>query len=332
MSRGQGDPPSRTIPVIRSTFAVPALAREVARAYGLKDVRLQLIKGTFRDTYRLDSATGPGILSVYRHGIRTEAEIRAELDLLAYLDAHGVPVAPALPQRDGDLLLSLAAPEGVRFVAMFRYVEGHQLSKTPDSSTVLAYGRAVAQIHIATDALPHPLARPRITTRDLLVHSIDALEVLPVASPDHVVELRQAARILQPMLDRLPTSAPAYGLVHGDIIPSNAQVRQDGTVSVLDFDFCGYGWRALDIATYLSEVAYWETPASAREAFMAGYASVRPLSLDEEASLPALEATRAIASLGTPAREVNIWGSAYLSDAMIERTLAIVRERLAQLG
>jgi Ser/Thr protein kinase RdoA (MazF antagonist) len=262
--------------------------------------------------------------------LRSVQEIQAELDLLAYLDAQGVPVVPALLRPSGDLMLPLTAPEGDRVAALFRHVDGEPLSKNPDPAAASAYGNAIARVHVVADAFPLPLSRPRITPYDLLERPLGALAMVLGKWDDRVAELREAARILRPILDRRPVSGSEYGLIHGDVIPSNAHVGPDGTVTLLDFDFCGYGWRALDIATYLMEVDWWETSPQAGQAFLDEYQQVRPLSDGEIAALPSLEAARAIAALGTPAREVNVWGSAYLSPAMVDRTLAVVRACLAR--
>jgi Ser/Thr protein kinase RdoA (MazF antagonist) len=146
-----------------------------------------------------------------------------------------------------------------------------------------------------------------------------------------VAYLREAAAALRPRIAALPAGQPYYGLVHGDVIPSNAQVTPEGEIALLDFDFCGYGWRVYDLATYRGEVRFWDAPPAAADAFLAGYEEVRPLESWERAAIPLFEAARHIHSLGTPALMVNEWGSAYLSDRMVDTLLTCVRASLAEL-
>jgi Ser/Thr protein kinase RdoA (MazF antagonist) len=120
--------------------------------------------------------------------------------------------------------------------------------------------------------------------------------------------------------------------VHGDVIPSNAQVTPAGEVALLDFDFCGYGWRAYDVATYLGEVRFWDAPPAVAAAFLAGYQEIRQLAGWERAALPVLEAARHVFGLGIPALHVDEWGSAYLSDRMIDGLLGAIRQSLAEAG
>jgi Ser/Thr protein kinase RdoA (MazF antagonist) len=62
-----------------------ALAPIIAQAYALDDARCQLIKSAMLDTYLVTAATGPAILRIYPAHRRTETQILAELDVLAYL-------------------------------------------------------------------------------------------------------------------------------------------------------------------------------------------------------------------------------------------------------
>jgi Ser/Thr protein kinase RdoA (MazF antagonist) len=72
-------------------------------------VRCQLIKSAMLDTYLVTAASGPAILRVYPAQRRTEMDILAELDVLAYLHASEISVSVAILQRDGQRLLSIQA-------------------------------------------------------------------------------------------------------------------------------------------------------------------------------------------------------------------------------
>ena len=324
--------PVHILQVARSIFAVDALARLLEATYGLEDVRCQLIKGTIRDTYHVASRDGPYILSIYRHGRRSVAEIAAELELLDYLAANSVLVAPGVRQRSGERLLAIEAPEGVRYGVLFIFIPGHHLARQPVPALAQSYGRAIGQMHRLADNLPSALNRPRIDVEQMLDRPLAAFASVVTHRPADVAFLREVAALLRPTIAALPTEPTQFGLVHGDVIPSNAQVTPEGEIGLLDFDFCGYGWRVYDLATYLGEVRFWRADPACADAFLAGYEEVRSLVDWERAAILLFEVARHVQSLGTPAENVNEWGSAYLSDRMIDTLLDNIRESLSAIS
>ena len=128
----------------------------------------------------------------------------------------------------------------------------------------------------------------------------------------------------------MPKEPPAYGVVHGDVIRANALVGEDGTVTVLDFDFCGIGWRAYDVASYLLTIRNTPTEAEFAEAFLAGYTDIRALTPEEREAMPLFEAVRAIFAIGTPAKYVDHWGSEYLY-AFLDQSLERLERVMQQL-
>jgi Ser/Thr protein kinase RdoA (MazF antagonist) len=318
-------------PVIRSTLSVKALAQLLETTYQFSNVQCQLIKKTVRDVYRVTSNNGPFIFCIYPVG-RTPAEIMAELDLLNYLKAKGVSVAPPIPQKDGERLLVIDAPEGTRYAMLFVYIEGEPLGRIPDVEAVYHYGYTIAQIHTLTDDKADDLARPAIDFDLIITQSIKAFETVAVHRVDDTAYLYQVADIIKPKINALSTQKPYYGLVHGDVIPSNALVNSEGNIAVLDFDLSGLSWRIYDIASYLKEVRFWQAPEEASHAFLEGYEKVRPVTEDERETIPMFEVARCIFSLGFPAIRVNEWGSSYLADRMIDMLLQLIKQTMTQVN
>lgn len=122
----------------------------------------------------------------------------------------------------------------------------------------------------------------------------------------------------------------AYGMTHGDIIPSNI-LRQDSGLALLDFDLCAYGWQIFDVAAFLVEISYWNMGDEVSAAFLRGYEGRHPFSEVERALLPAFQAIRGIISLGTPARFINTWGRGYFADPIIDKQLHLIRLNIGEI-
>ncbi len=99
---------------------------------------------------------------------------------------------------------------------------------------------------------------------------------------------------------------------------------------MIDFELCGPGWRAYDIASYLLTIRGDPREARLADAFLAGYTATRTLTPHEQATLPLFEAIRAIFEIGTPARNVDHWGSAYL-EAFFDQSLDRLKRSMERL-
>ncbi len=147
-------------PVVRSLVSTEALAKAIEAAYGFRGAHCQLIQATMRDVYLVNSDKKPCILFIYRHGQRTPEEIIAEWNFIDYLHTRGAPVAPAVRQNTGELLLTLTAPEGTRYAVLSDFVDGKHLRHRYSVEAVRRYGHAIGQIHALSDIMPDNFTRP----------------------------------------------------------------------------------------------------------------------------------------------------------------------------
>ncbi len=112
-----------------------------------------------------------------------------------------------------------------------------------------------------------------------------------------------AVQELRAQIQSLPTTLPAYGVIHGDMHGGNCAVTEQGAITFFDFDHGGYGWRAYDLATCkgrLSEDAW--------TACLGGYEQIRPLSLAEIDSIPVFQKLRPIWDKGDILAMRTAWG------------------------
>ena len=67
--------------------------------------------------------------------------------------------------------------------------------------------------------------------------------------PAEAAVLARLDEALRHRLAAFGTGSDRYGLVHADTRLANLLVDDDGGVSVIDFDDCGFGWYLYDLAT-----------------------------------------------------------------------------------
>lgn len=304
--------PLHYLPAAYSTLAADGLSRLVAEQYGLSDPQAVLVRRGFNDNYRITAGRQRYILRVYLHNkyyVSGPDDLRFELDLLDHLEHAGVRVATAVPRQSGDKLGTLQAPEGHRHYALFRYAPGTAV-RLPNHEHTRALGAALARVHLAADSFESAYPRHSLDLRALIDAPLQRLAPYLVKRPADLEYLQTTADEIRTRLTALPVPPGGWGIVHGD--PHTGNCRFTGRhVALFDFDTCGYGWRAYDVAIFMGEGQYHHRPA-----FLAAYQSVRPLSAAEVGELRTFAKGRAIWDAGDILMLAHIWGESMMTQTV----------------
>jgi Ser/Thr protein kinase RdoA (MazF antagonist) len=307
------------LPVASSVLAADSLQAEVARRYDLGGhPRCALLAHTRNDSYLVEAPVGAFVLRVYGAGSRSEPEVRYEVDLLAHLGVHGAPVALPVSTRSGDVVWAAEAPEGERSCVLFEHAPG---AAPGDPHPSAAFGRAVAVVHTALDTFVSPHPRPPLDVARLVSRPVAVFRDFLTSRPDAVGYLDLVAEWLE---RRLVAVAPELdrGAVHGDVHGGQGHVAPDGAVILFDFDDCGPGWRAWDLAGFRWWQHFNGRPAATWDAFLVGYRDHRRLGEADLAALPLLVAARHLWLLGLTARSAERFGRWWADDRFVDRRLA----------
>lgn len=270
------------IPVIHSLASGRALIAQVLRHYPIATQKCKLYKRGLNDTYLVEAAQNHQyILRVYRHGWRTLSAINCELELLNYLHNHNLPVAYPIAKTTGGFTEAIAFPEGLRYAAVFSYAPGQAVGKNINSQQSQQLGEVVATIHQATDNFTSCFSRPELNCEYLLDWAMDAISSLFQHRSNDIACLFNLSIQIKAQLNALalPQTSSIYGICIGDVHSENAHFAERPTL--FDFDQCGYGWRAFDIAKFIHTTYRWRLDASIRESFVRGYQKIRQLSQAE---------------------------------------------------
>lgn len=258
---------------------------------------------TLRENEVLEVALpqGRAALRLHRMGYQTAAAIRSELWWCAELGKAGLPVPAPIALPDGGLLAQL--PSG-RHASVVTWVEGEPLGAAgvPLSGTRAdqldrhhALGRLVAEIHRATDALTLPANFDRPSwDHDGLVGEVPFWGRFwehPALTMDEAAILCTARDWLSA---QLRTSASPIGLIHADVLRENVFVNVQ-SLSLIDFDDSGFGYRWYDLGTVLSQNLYEPSYSDIRAALIDGYATVLPI---DPNAVDAFTLARTLASVG----------------------------------
>ncbi len=313
-----------SFPVTYSTLSTNALSAWLDANYSPGTVAAcRFLHRGLNDTYLVEAERGRYVLRVYRAGWRTAEEIAYETAVLEHLARKGVPVASPLRRRDGAVVGWLPAPEGSRAAVLFTHAPGRELDGS--DADCRRYGRAVASVHAATDdfATDHP--RFALDLDHLLTLPMAAIRPFLRHRPADLDIVETIAATVARRLAALPAGELDRGFCHGDFHGDNAHIEGD-TVTLFDFDCCGSGWRAYDVAVFRWRWGDDEPGDRRWAAFLEGYRATRRIGEADLAAVPLFVAARAIWLRGLHAANTADWGRSWLNDAYWDRLIKGLRE------
>ena len=304
------------------------LLREVLPLYsiGSKPV-CRLHHRGLNQTYLVTSGRDRYVLRVYTPGWRTRNEIEFELDVLEFLRDRGLPVCAPLLTTRARRIVTVQAKDGRRYAALFPYAWGRPAEHTLSREQARKLGFTVVAIHCALDEFRTRFRRPELNLQFLLDRPLRLVRSFyPDRRPETSYLEKQTEKLKEAIQNlKLPKKAPAFGVCIGDVHGGNAHFSKSGDPALFDFDQCGYGWRAFEIAKFIHASRIRRVSKASISEFQAGYQAVRCFDKAELAAIPHFMSIAAIWQMGIHASAV---GSVLPRSWMNDRWLS---ERLRQL-
>ena len=238
-----------------------------------------IAEGVENSNYLVDTTTGRFILTLYEKRVAA-SDLPFFMALLDHLADKGLPVPPAIKDRDGIAIQELQG----RPACLIKFLPGVSLSH-PTPAQARAAGRAMAEMHRAVE----DFAQIRENTMGV-DHWTPLFERcgrdLDTISPGlHDDVGFQLDDILGGWLD----DGIPRGVIHADLFPDNVLMRGDEVSGLIDFYFACTDFRAYDLA--VAHTAWTFDDSGSRpdwaigDALIAGYQQVIPLEPAERAEL-----------------------------------------------
>jgi Ser/Thr protein kinase RdoA (MazF antagonist) len=314
-------------PVTHSTLATNALMTDVLPEYDIGiPLECRLLCLGLNDTYLVKTRDGQYILRVYREGWRSVSEILYELDVLLFLRRANCAVSVPLSRKDGSLIHPVAAAEGTRYVVLFTYAPGKDPAYEADEEEeAYQYGKALARIHTATEKFQSAHHRCVIDVAHLLDRPLTSIQPFLAHRPADWQYVKTLAERLRTRVIGLPLEMLEQGFCHGDFHGGNAHFADDNTVTFFDFDCCGWGWRAYDIAVFRWGASLAEKEKERWPPFLRGYRGERPISENDLQATSYFVALRHFWLLGLHTDNGRDFGYGWMNDRYFDRAMKFFR-------
>ncbi len=283
------------------------IAEEALATWGYSGARLRLIAHRENSVFEVKGPDFRAALRLHRPGYNSLAEIEAELWWCQELAKSGFNTPNPIAAKDGRLLVEL---DENQVATMITWVEGAPIGVAgeplpgTDAEQAALYwriGALLAELHTLTDSftLPSGFSRHRWDCDGFLGDTplwgrfwespgLDAKqrELILTARATAIEDLQQY------QLD-----GADMGLIHADALRENL-FADDGSLTLIDFDDSGFGFRLYDLTTALSQSLGDANYLLLQDAILSGYEATRPLMVKDRSRFHLFAMLRTFASLG----------------------------------
>jgi Ser/Thr protein kinase RdoA (MazF antagonist) len=317
-------------PATDSNLCANSLVEQVLSQYELGAIRdCRLHHRGLNDTYKVESSQDRTyFLRIYRAGWRSREEIETEIAILLHLARHEANVSTPVSRTDAQFLTPLDCAEGRRWGALFTSAPGKEVDCEAYTGELAAtYGEAAATIHSAADSFEGRPLRPALDLAELIERPLRLVTSTIAHRPEDVAYIEGLGDRLRRRIQGM--AGLEIGFCHGDFHGRNA-CQKSGSFTFYDFDCCGWGYRAYDLAVFPWAFAVRESATERIEAmgraFLGGYARRRRLGAIDVDTIPAFVAIRQIWLMGLHIGIGDRFGWGWINDGYFDRQLKVLRD------
>lgn len=271
---------------------VARCARDAVSAYGCHpETTVRLLNVSENATFLVeDPDEGRSVLRVHRHGYHTEREIASELAWMDALRAQaGIRTPRVLPAADGSRVVTAADPASGdrRHCVRFEFVAGSEPSAgSPGQFAEL--GEITARMHRHARQWVRPAWFTRFRWDYGAAFGAEARwgrwqDGLGVGTEELDI-LGRLDAALQRRLADFGDGPERFGLVHADTRLANLLVSED-SVSIIDFDDCGFSWYLYDLGAALSFFEHDPLVPALVASWLSGYRRVLRMPAADEGEI-----------------------------------------------
>jgi len=269
------------------TDSLTSFSREILKKYGINDAEVECINFEFNATFSVSTQSGQKFaLRLNINSTRVLSNILAETQWvrdLARIPSINVP-SPIASLDDQFVVSALHNDSGqMIYGVMYSWLEGEEIGDEPTLDQLRTVGQAIALMHQNSSDFELIDGAELPTFNDFFWGTEDFLfsSKSRLSTEDRSL-IEQARDLIMQFTAELYANSPVH-IIHADFHGWNL-MWHEGQLSIFDFDDCGFGVEAQDIAVALY---YLDTPDQ-DAALLDGYKSIRPLPTYSDDAMKAL--------------------------------------------
>ena len=275
------------LPAEEQQLSLTAFATELLKNYGIHGAKVSCINFEFNATFSVETDSGTKYaLRININSTRTVENMKGEIEWVRYLNrTSGIHTPTPIAALNDQFIISGFHNDSQQtlFAVMYSWLEGEELGDEPTLSQLHEVGKAIAILHQESSdfALSADAALP--TFNDFFWGTEDYLfsDKSKLSNSDRAL-IQEAHDHIMKLTNELYSNSPVH-IIHADFHGWNL-MWNEGQLSIFDFDDCGFGIEAQDLAVVLY---YLDTPEQ-DVALLNSYKSIRPLPQYSDIAMKAL--------------------------------------------
>ena len=273
------------------------------------DINVSLLNKGDNDHYLVTSGQKKFVFRIYKHNkhwLQNESDYLFELNWLEFLRNNKLPVSFPIKNNNERYLNVIEAIEGKRFGVLFSYAAGEMREINPEISK--RFGKIVGKIHVLSNQFQPERNRNFIDEHFLIDIPLERIKNFLNEKKNEYLEtfsfFQEKAKSdinkFKVLIDN-----DEWGVIGGDFHINNYIYTKNNKITLFDFDLCGYGWRAYDLAVYKWSLSTFcngkplKDAALLWKAFLEGYSRQRKLSDRELEIIPTFVKVRQLWLIGS---------------------------------
>lgn len=264
------------LPADEQQSSLTAFATELLKNYGISGAKVSCINFEFNATFSVESESGTKYaLRININSSRTLENMKGEIEWVRHLNrTSGIHTPTPIATLGNDYITTgYHADSGQELKGvMYSWLDGEELGDEPTLDQLHEVGRSIAIFHQESSDFVLSKGAALPTFSDFFWGTADYLFSDRSTLSEQDRNLIQEARdLIMQFTNDLYANSPIH-IIHADFHGWNL-MWHEGRLSVFDFDDCGFGLEAQDLAVAMY---YLDTPEQ-DAALLAGYKSVKAL-------------------------------------------------------
>ena len=267
--------------------SLTAFASDLLKNYGIHDAKISCINFEFNATFSVETDSGTKYaLRININSTRTVENMKGEIEWVRHLNrTSGIHTPTPIATLNDNYIISgfHKDSEQTLHAVMYSWLEGEELGDEPTLEQLHEVGRAIAILHQESHDFSLTSESSLPTFNDFFWGTEDFLfsNKSKLSDTDRAL-IKEAHDHIMKFTNELYANSPVH-IIHADFHGWNL-MWNDNRLSIFDFDDCGFGVEAQDLAVVLY---YLDTPEQ-DVAILNGYRSVKPLPQYSDLAMKAL--------------------------------------------